>query len=365
MKRNVYTTLILLVFTALLLTCTGQSTTILKGERLFGIEVSMTSSEEADQENGFHTAFNRARAMGIDFDHKAVNWTSIEDCTPDELVDPNSHLEIINYFYPLKQTAVYFTLLGPLNTTVRDVPNDLSTDDLDSTEMVSRAKNMVDFVLTEMQDTDLTLFVLGNEVDIYLENHPDEFDNFVSFFNQVKAHIKASKPDLPVATTVTLYGLTEGSLKDDLLMFVNASCDVLSITYYPLGPGYQMNDPSIVHDDFSAACALTNLPVYFQECGYPSSIVNNSSEEKQAVFMREMLRAWDDHVDQIKAVSIYLQTDWESSGVDDYVAYLDLTGDQLPLKEYIRTLGLRQYDGAEADKAAWSVLENGLKARGW
>jgi len=209
------------------------------------------------------------------------------------------------------------------------------------------------------------VLVIGNEIDIYFELYPQDFIPFQNFFKYVKAYVQETRPELKVSTSVTLYGLTKRNLKSELTDFINQECDVLSVTYYPIKQDYSVYEPDIAGRDIQELITVANKPIYFQECGYQSAIVCNSSEAKQAEFFSNFMRQWDLYRDQIKLVSFYHLTDRPLAEVNAYMAAQNLSDSNELLRNYLLTLGLRSYSGEGNLKSSYSRLKGELIKRGW
>ena len=91
-----------------------------------------------------------------------------------------------------------------------------------------------------------------------------------------------------------------------------------------------------------------------------------SSKAKQQQFVSEVFHAWDNYKDHIKNVSFLNLTEWsapEASGMG--ARYGECPGSNCnAFKEYLRTLGLRNYaDGSSKD--AFMTLIEEAKKRGF
>jgi len=142
--------------------------------------------------------------------------------------------------------------------------------------------------------------------------------------------------------------------------------DSAALTYYPLNTDFSVRPVSAVATDF--ALMTTEIPgknILLQECGYPSSPVNRSSEVLQADFISAVFDAWDNHRNRIRLVDLAWQYDVSSTTVDQWVIDFGMTGnpDEAAFRAYLGTLGLGNYDSTE--KAAMQRLRDELQARKW
>src|ERR1035437_5766769 len=105
-------------------------------------------------------------------------------------------------------------------------------------------------------------------------------------------------------------------------------------------------------------------PIYFVECGYPSSASCGSSLALQSQFIQKVFAAWDTYASNIKYITFFKTTDWSQGAVDTLAVYYGLAQDTA-FKEYLRTLGLRTYPGNGTNKPAYDTLQCQLDRRGF
>jgi hypothetical protein len=113
--------------------------------------------------------------------------------------------------------------------------------------------------------------------------------------------------------------------------------------------------------------ALVNLfpgkPIYFNEIGYQSgSSYDASSPALQQQFIQHVFQTWDTYAAQIPNISFLRLNDYSLSAAQTQANNYGLGGDNNFI-EYLQTLGLRTYGGA--DKLAYMQLKEETSARGW
>ena len=153
-------------------------------------------------------------------------------------------------------------------------------------------------------------------------------------------------------------------MRESFCWHVNERTDIVSVTYYPLNSDFTVKPPEVVSDDFQklvTAYTYNPLPIYFAECGYPSSNICNSSEQKQAEFYRQVFKAWDEQYEHIKYLTIFKTTDWSQATVDFLETYYGISDPAF--KEYLRTLGIRTYPGNGQNKLALERIYCELQKR--
>lgn len=106
-----------------------------------------------------------------------------------------------------------------------------------------------------------------------------------------------------------------------------------------------------------------NKPICFYQFGFPSSPICNSSDSLQAAFITQAFTYWDYFANHIRLIDFTWLTDLDPIAVDYYQTYYGL-GDPIFL-EFLRTIGLRTWNGNGADKPALDELRCQAKQRGF
>ena len=173
--------------------------------------------------------------------------------------------------------------------------------------------------------------------------------------------------ELIVGTTFTMEGILDPT-KSSLCQDVNDGMDIITVTYYPLSTTGGTGDESYtaIKADFEELIALYPDPaqeIYFSEIGWVSSTYLGSSELIQANFFSNLFMAWDEHAEKIPYITIFKSTDWSSAAVDELADYYGLTDSTFT--EFLRTLGLREWDGDGTNKIAYERILCELHVRDW
>jgi len=325
---------------------------ILKGDRQLGIAVSTAS------DNDFGKAYAAAKQAGIDFVPFSQQWDQIETSPG---VYANEYFAIVNSFYPADNMKVAMDI-NPFDTNNDRRPADLKGTPMNDSTVISRYNNMITWVFNQIPNVNLVCFGIGNEIDIYLGTNQTRYEEYAQFFQCTSAHVRSLRAGLKVGTKATFNGLM-GSATKTLLQNVNAYSDAVLVTYYPLNADFTIKDPNVtVQIDFQALCDLyAGKLIYFLEAGLPTSSKLGSSENKQAVFIQQVFRQWDNHTDQIKVVSFLWLHDPSDAELDTYEAYYGLSDPNF--LAYLGTLGLRTNTGV--DKQGFKTLVAEANARGW
>ncbi len=335
-----------------------------KGDRVLSWQLDVA------EDNNFFAAFSLAQNACMTSTHISYSWSDLEPqpgqfdaAFMSEAMDP------ADIFYPAFGTTAELQL-ATVNTLFRVVPPDLENVPWDSPLMISRFKTLLDTVFAHLPHLQLDALNIGNESDAFFGSSTAQYVSYKNFLDAVFPYAKQKYFELhgaplKMGTTFTYEGLTQPATAP-LCQLVNSSSDVISVTYYPLNPNFTVMPPDVVTGDFGDLVALypdTTKPIFFVECGYPSSPVCLSSETLQAQFYENVFAAWDIYYDHIKHLSIFKLTDWSQETVDWLGTYYGLN---LPtFLEYLRTLGVRTYPGSGTDKLAFETIRCELNARDW
>ena len=125
-------------------------------------------------------------------------------------------------------------------------------------------------------------FSLGNEVTAYYITYPEDFDNFVSLYNEAYDEIKSVSPETKVFVVFSQNQM-EGTETWNIIDKFGDKLDLLVFTTYP----WKFYDkPEDIPDDYySKLETYTTKPVAFTEIGWPSDTDAGSSEKEQAEYL--------------------------------------------------------------------------------
>lgn len=329
-----------------------------RGDRMLGIDLLDT-----DQSGNFETNLEHARELGIDFIALHVLWDQLEP-TPGQFTDPFNAIEALGQVAQANGWKFALTI-RPIDLTGKTVPDDLEGTRFNDPIMAERFNALVDHVLTLVPPEVLTSLQVGNEIDGFdtRAEHPEFWSDYGFFLAAVAEHIHTRYPGLKVGYTGTHHGLTQGALRDLGVWTALATVvDVLGVTYYPLESDFGVRDPQDVFEDFDAiAQEFPGMPLYFQEIGYQSSGTNRSNQRQQAEFFCQAFQAWDQHRDQIHLMNMVRLNDASHEGALELAGPYGLDNEEFT--EYLRTLGLRAWEGKP--KEAYDLVLEEVGKRGW
>lgn len=319
-----------------------------KGERLLGFGINEGSI-------GFEKAFASAREAGLEFVELPTHWDDIEP-KPEEYT--NQWLDVADAYYPGVGTRMVISL-NPIDTNRLRVPHDLRDKPLDDPEVIRRFQKAADYVLDRLPNTKLVAFAIGNEIDGHLGTDASQWKRYENFLRETSAHVRKRRPGVPVGTKIMAATLIS---RPTLAAGVHAHTDAVFATYYPLDGRFHVKPEESVRKDLQALLdAAGDRPLYLLEAGCPSSTELDSSDARQAEFVRSVFRFWDEHPRQLKAVNFNWLHDISQEEVQTYTKYYGAS--DRSFAQYLATLGLRSHDGQ--DKPAFRAMREETKARGW
>ncbi len=288
-----------------------------------------------------------------------VTWRWSELETAPGVYNLSDVVENLNFNAAARPSTIYVGI-QPINTIPREVPADLSGVAFDDPQMLARFRSLLDQLLTLFAGR-VTYLSIGNEVDVYLEAHPDELTAYRAFYAAAVSYVHSRDPAIKVGVTATFSGATGSA--GAMMSSLNQLSDVIMITYYPLGAGFAVRDPGVVASDFPLMLGLDPVkPILLQEVGYPAAALLGSSDARQADFVRNVFQAWRNSGARIPFLSFFLMHDFTPSLCDVLGDYYGLPGSDA-FKAYLCTLGLRRTDGSA--RPAWQALVDEARSSGF
>lgn len=247
--------------------------------------------------------------------------------------------------------------LQVINTTTREMPADLKDLDWTNLKLRARFRSVIDS-LVPVLDSRVKYLSIGNEVDVYLNSHPEEWNPYLEFYAEMVRYVHSIVPWVKVGVTGTFDGVSKKV--SGPMSSLNYYSDVWIFTYYPLNADFTPRAPEGVFADVQRMTALAgSKPVVIQEAGYPASDSLGSTEGEQATFVRNLFSAWYAQRARIPFLNYFLLHDFPADLCDSLAGYYGLAGNR-NFREYLCSLGLRKADGTP--RAAWEVfVEEGKK----
>ncbi len=307
-----------------------------------------------------------AMALGVREVSVSLDWALLEPTVGNY---DNTLLSTIDSFYSI-QTGDLTLVLRPLDTIGPSLPGDLAGKAFNDPLVITAFGNFLTNLhgqLTTLNATGKLKWIhVGNEIDASLGGDATKWSQWQAFFVAAKSKIKSLwGANIVVSSIIQFSALEDAAISARYLNFL-PQLDSAALTYYPLNADFTMRSPATVAADFNLITStITTKPILLQEAGYPSSMVNNSSETLQADFISAVFKAWDKHLDRINLIDFTWQYDVDEPTVNQWVIDYGMSyqPNENEFKYYLWTLGLSNYDGTE--KLAMQRLRDELRARAW
>jgi hypothetical protein len=245
---------------------------------------------------------------------------------------------------------IYLTI-RVVDTNNTGVPASYAGWSFDDPRMAQKLKEFV-VALAPHLHGEVKWVSIGNEVDAYFSEHKNEIAAYRKLLDQVVGTVRETFPGTQYTVNFTFEGLA--GFSEEFKPIVD-TVDFISLTYYPLNPDFTFRDPAVVRDDIKKMIeAAGSRKVFFQEIGYSSAERLNSSEEKQARFLKNIFEALREFQSHIIAAHFLWMSDIAQSLVDQFGHYYKLPSSE-NFKAYLATLGY--FDRNGRPKAAWKVFQ--------
>ncbi len=212
----------------------------------------------------------------------------------------------------------------------------------DSPEMIARFGELLDVVVPILIEHDGFYLSVGNEVDIWLAQRPDQIEAYTSFVQAAKERIQSIAPQLAVGATLTSNVLVSPKTWTPVLDV----SDAISYTYYHIDETGVLEAslfPQVLDDLVGLA---GEKQILFQEIGIPSGWATDTtiggSVELQRQFVETLFPEMASHP-QIRFWSFLTLGDWSDEQVAYFSEYYGI--DTPEFIEYLGTLGLIWNDG--------------------
>ncbi len=301
-------------------------------------------------------AFGQLVSAGMDGYEVNITWAELEDGSGQVDTDLLEHW--LSELNNIGITAPYM-VIKTLDTNQLALPADLISDSnpqkladglrLDSPEIIERFKGILAEVVPILKAHGGFYLSVGNEVDVYLRDHPDAVSHFAAFVRECVTFIHAEDPDMAVGVNMTWRALYDFNSAE---AFISLS-DAVSLSYYPLDHRSQGLPPEDVFTHLEKMLQMSQgKPILIQEAGYPSGVMeDHQALENQAKFIENLLAFAVDNP-QFRFISIQHLSDWPEATCRYFEDYYGLHDDGF--RNFLCSLGVITYGGQK--KPAYARL---------
>jgi hypothetical protein len=249
-----------------------------------------------------------------------------------------------------KQMPVAYSL-KIIETVHKAVPADLANRSWNSPEMRARVLKLIDEIVPILKTGQLRWFNFGYEIEGYLSKHPREVADFVELYKTAASRIKQIVSGVQVGSTIAYMDLDS---LNGRLSALNGEMDYIAVTYSPINPGWTVKEPVALHDDFARLKAVAaGRKILLQEIAYPTSSLNDGSQEKQAEFFRRAFEEVERDPGSFVAANFMMLGDLSDADTENFGRFYGLPGDK-KFKAMMQTLGM--FDTNGQPKLSWEVF---------
>lgn len=298
------------------------------------IGLSLMPSEPLSEAT-YLSAIREQIRWGVDSIMLSTKWNDIEGEQPFSLKQPQDQFGVSKI---IGGEVVY--IIKPIDTNVKSVPQQFVQKAFDDPEFIKRWEAMME-KLIPIIPKNVTAIAIGNEVDLYLNEHPTEVPAYLSLVRSTRSMLRGAGIKAPVGVVTTFEGLSKRSA---LVKQIHTNFDAVFMTYYPLSPMFEVLPISQVPGHFDQmVAAAAGKPLYLTEVGIPASEVCKSNEDIQAEFVTTFFGQVRKHSSKIAFASYFMQSDFTAQMLDVFEQYYALKDDRF--RAYLGSLGLRKSDG--------------------
>ena len=303
-------------------------------------------------------SIGQAKEAGASIAHRYYSWGEMEPSKG------NYNWTVSDFFYDIHAAqkmpisadiqVVYTNQLG-------DLPRDMQFTSLNESRFKER---FADFMIAFLDRYPKIKYVeIGNEVDIYLNIHPEQVYEFKDFYSYVHDEIKAEHPNVKVGT-IFAYHAAKQSNSTWIIEELNDIGDFNGFTVYVHQDKYyfngSMDDVKPYFDEIDGISG--DKPYAFTETGWSSSSTLGSSEEMQSEYVGEVFSILKERKNRVEFFTWYMSHDISDSFcsevaegfiTEDIEFLLDNQEYMQNFEDFICTQGLRTAD--DEPKLAWNT----------
>lgn len=306
------------------------------------------SANEGFTAESIKARFIQSRNAGVSFVYFAPTWEQLEPFSPS--AHERYDFAALDFHLQLAGSANLPLVLNlrVIDTNQRSMPADLRDLAFDDGRVRQRLLDLVDALAPRLKER-VPLVMIGNEVNAYFAGRGGEIDAYKTLYLAGAGRFKQAVPGVLTSVNLTFDGLVAG---DPRLRSLSDISDFLSVTYYPLYPDFTVKEPEMINHDFINMIGAANgKKVLLQEAGYPSSVLNDSSEEKQAKFIDTVFDNLTEHKNYFWGANFFLMSDLPDDVVNDFAKYYNFPHSER-FKAFLKTLGM--FDDQGKAKKSWN-----------
>ncbi len=296
-------------------------------------------------------ALDEVRRTGVNLFALSVSWPELEPAPGKYSVAKVTRTARI-----LRQSGATLHLDLPLVAgRDRRLPADLAGLPFDDPRLSLRLGKLLDAL--EPALADFSTISLGYEADAYFSDKPDELKAYRRLFDGAVEFLAKLSPRLSVGVTTS--APTESSAPEAAALLHQRS-PVLFYLYSPFvrDKPYVHRDPAALEADWKRLLdSARGRPIAFPLVSYSSAADNGSTPEKQAEFVRRMLRFLASHDGRTLLFARYVT--WRDPPADAFSVAPGAPDLARRKAAFFSNRGLKKAD--DEGKPAWKEWSSGAK----
>ena len=253
----------------------------------------------------------------------------------------------ITHFYVNVSAISIGSVTGPSDLVDPDSPTGyIDGRHVDDPLIVGRFTQMLDQLIPPFLARQGFALSIGNELNVYLAENPDEADHFVNFVAQVRQHVHDTYDGLPVGVILTRQAGLEAEPWQAPIV---RNSDYAGYNYYGTDELSAGLEEQVLRSELRTLIATAQgKPLLIQELGVHTALSLGISEEDQAQTAAWMLDELLRHRDTVRWVSWFKMTDFSQPFADAFGELLLEEGTPLwwvnIYKTVLRGMGVCSYD---------------------
>ena len=313
------------------------------------IALSMMPSEPLGEDTMIAAIRDEVK-LGVQGAYVSIKWSDFEN---EQAFNPKPTVDAVGLSKFIGGDVV--VCIKPVDTTAKSVPVALMSKSFDDPMLIDNWEAMLQKVVPLLPKNTKAL-AIGNEVDVYFNNHPTELPAFMNLVKSTKTFLRGAGLKIPVGIITTFDGLQR---HPDLVKQIQSNFDVTMMTYYPVTQNFQVLPMGDVGSHFDSMLAMSgSKPLYLTEVGCPAGELNKSSEDIQAQFVTNVFDQLKQKGSKVAFANFFEQSDFPAQMVEALEQYYQLKDEGF--SSYLGTLGLRKSNGTP--RKAYGEFKKQLRA---
>ncbi|MGK7393574.1 MAG: glycosyl hydrolase 53 family protein [Candidatus Cyclobacteriaceae bacterium M3_2C_046] len=254
-------------------------------------------------------SINITSQLGVEVVHFGFLWGDIE------LADDSFDWELSDQVVQtVHQNGQKVSMVSPIPNTydLDDIPSFVPFNSFDDPILIEQYSSFLKDALERYNDKIHYLWI-GNEINGYFEENPDELEEYQTFFESVYDSVKLNFPSIKIGITFTYDGTVASNNISILSAFPKA--DVLGFSLYPQFLDSNPQNYSNHLQDLITATDLIGKPIAITETTWSSQGFGGSIDN-QKLFVKTAVSAFKNSLNNLEFHSFYSTHDFPKSYIE-------------------------------------------------